>query len=187
MGLLSKCQELTSAGAEYKSKQLTHLYDKQLEVMKKKVKDWTKNQPYLLAIQSPFPLELSSEAAAVTDLNNAVKLAIKHSKAALSDEELTDFLRQSKGSTCMDIKIDFNVQDPLLTRQRSWHDEGKLSTPASCSPFIRYYTMAVLPLDLVSPYTKELSLLSYICENFQTPRVQDNLFSPDSKDNQLRS
>jgi hypothetical protein len=51
----------------------------------------------------------------------------------------------------MDIKIDFNVQDPLLTRQRSWHDDVKLSNLASCSPFIRYYTMAVLPLDLVSP------------------------------------
>ena len=34
--LLSKCQELTSASAEYKSKQLTQLYAKQLEVMKKR-------------------------------------------------------------------------------------------------------------------------------------------------------
>jgi hypothetical protein len=80
--LLSKCQELTSAGAEYKSKQLTHLYNKQLEVMKKKVKDWTKNQPYLLAIQSPNPLGINTVAAAVTDLNNAVRLAIKQCKTA---------------------------------------------------------------------------------------------------------
>ena len=185
--LLSKCQELTSAGAEYKSKQLTHLYDKQLEVMKKKVKDWTKNQPYLLAIQSPNPLGINTKAAAVTDLNNAVRLAIKQSKTALSDEELSNFLRQSKGSTCMDIKVDFNVRKPLLTRQQSWHEQDKSSTPASCSPLIRYYTMGVLPLDLISPYTKELSLLSYVSENLQTPRVQDNLFSPDWKDNQLRS
>jgi hypothetical protein len=148
---LSRVEKLAFNDVEYKVKQLEYLHEKQLNVVKEQVKEWTKNQPYLLAIQSPFPLEISSKAAAVTDLNNAVILAIKHSKAALSDEELTDFLRQSKGSTCMDIKIDFNVQDPPLTRQRSWHDDGKLSTPASCSPFIRYYTMAVLPLDLVSP------------------------------------
>lgn len=184
--LLSKCQELTTAGVEYKSKQLTQLYDKQLEVMKEKVKDWTKNQPYLLAIQSPNPLGINTEAAAVTDLNNAVRLAIKQSKTALSDEELSDFLRQSKGSTCMDIKVDFNVRKPLLTRQQSWHEQDKSSTPGSCSPLIRHYTLGVLPLDLISPYTTELSLLSYVSENLHTRKVQDNLFSPDSKDNQLR-
>jgi hypothetical protein len=185
--LISKSQELTSANAEIKSKQLTELYAKQLEIMKKKVKEWTKNQPYLIAVQSLFPLEISTDAAAVTDLNNAVRQAIRHSKTALSDEQLIDFLRQSKGSTCMNIKIDFNVRNLLLTRQRPQLDEDKSSSPTSCSAFIRYYTMAVLPLDLVSPYTKELSILSYIGENLQTPRVLDILLSADSKHNKLQS
>jgi hypothetical protein len=162
---LSSVRKLAFNDVEYKVKQLEYLREKQLNVVKEKVKEWTKNQPYILSIQSATPLKNSSQVNAA-DLQSAARRATKDYLTALSDDELTDFLRQSKGSTCMNIKMDINVRKVLLPSQISGHDNDKSSTHTS--PLVRYYRMTILPFDLVSSYTKEISLLSYVCDNWCT-------------------
>jgi hypothetical protein len=146
---LRRAQQLTP---QERAEQVVELHKILPEAMMAKVKEWTANKPYLLAAQYPHPLEDCPAELTATRMENKWYLrALIDGVTMLSDEELFDFLKKSKGSTCVYIKV--ILESAVLQSQLFRH---KISTQSSShlpsSQLIQYYWMAVCPFEVLLPF-----------------------------------
>lgn len=144
---LWRAQQLTQ---QERVEKLVGLHKILPEAMMSKVKNWTNNKPYLLAVKSPYPLENCSAELTVTRVEDRWYIrAITDSVITLTDEELLDFLHKSKGSTCVYMKI---ILEPAVLQSQHFRHKmsGRLSPHLPSSRLIQYYLMAVSPLEVLT-------------------------------------
>ena len=89
-----------------KDKTINDLYEQLPIVMKKKVNSWTENSAYLVAIEMPPNVALNN-CVEITpnNENHWAARAIKDKQTILNDEELSDFLRKVRNTTCASFKV----------------------------------------------------------------------------------
>ena len=145
---------------QYKFKQLAYLRKRQLELLEEKVKEWTKNEPCVLAIRFPYPLRNSVTFSAIDEHSSCIARAVRDGRAILSEEELEYLLKQSKGSTCLHIRID---------SQQSTGDSRTVNGKPSCSSsstLTCYYLVAIASSAISAMFVEKRSQLEYQLTKF---------------------
>ena len=104
-----KCNSKRLSDAEHeidKHKIITALYETLPKVLKKTVKSWTKNTPFVVAIEMPLNFT-ANNIFDITPTNEThwASRAIKYQQQILNDQDLTDFLNKVKNTTCAFFKV----------------------------------------------------------------------------------
>ena len=134
-----------------KDKIITNQHEKLPEIMKKKVKSWTNNSAYLVAIGMPPNIALNNcFDITPTDENHWAVRAIKDKQTILNDEDLSDFLCKVRNATY----ASFKVIPPSSQQQQQQQKQESLTG---------YYLMIItdnkinLSFELLLQYIADLS------------------------------
>jgi hypothetical protein len=135
-----------------KDKIITNQHEKLPEIMKKKVKSWTNNSAYLVAIEmSPNVALNNCFDITPTDENHWAVRAIKDKQTILNDEELSDFLCKVRNATY----ASFKVISPSSQQQQQ--QQQKQESLTGCYLMIIIDNKINLSFELLLQYIADLS------------------------------